>query len=303
MAKKKDDDTVPNIDELKQLQAEQQDEFPLDGAKLDEVNTEPPIPDRLSPEWSEFLMTQLHDSEIVRKKEERGGRQIENIYPRVHGLRRLVQIFVGKIVSSIANPLQHSEITTNESKMPGFTPSTCLYTIVFQPHGTVAVNDRITYSDVGDCFWYDEGWANTDRDFGVYPGPISATRAEARCLRKALGLVTCSAEELGPRKQSKQVQQEKMVDPDVEVKVLMDATQLDFINRNCERLNIHPWKFVKSFKPFKTLKEVTYIDAQALCKIIGSLLKDKGKDSLKDYMKERQVTLTNYVKNWMEEIN
>lgn len=303
MAKKKLEDkqmeTVPLTNVLEQLEGGDENELGLDNKVLQDIQSEPPIPMKTAPEWSDWLMTQFHETELVTKKEDRGSKS----YPRVHGLRRLSQIYVGEIVESVATPLQHSVLTTNEDGMTGFSPSTCLYTIKFRK----ADGQMVTYSDVGDCFWYSDSWSNQDRPFAVYPGPIAATRAEARCLRKALGLVTCSIEELGPQKnkQSRDTK-ETIVNPDEDVVMRIQDNQINFLDVQCktERLNIHPLDFLKTIsKNIKNVKEVSYVEAQNACKTVGELWRRKNnkEDSVTAYKNEKKTTIRPYSSSWAQE--
>ena len=57
---------------------------------------------------------------------------------------------------------------------------------------TVQFEDGTTYSDVADAHTY-----NVQGIFSAYPTAMAATRAEARALRKALGISMVSKEELG----------------------------------------------------------------------------------------------------------
>jgi hypothetical protein len=56
----------------------------------------------------------------------------------------------------------------------------------------VEFNDGSVYSDVADAHQY-----NTDGVFSAYPTALAAVRAEARALRKALGITLVAKEELG----------------------------------------------------------------------------------------------------------
>ena len=122
-------------------------------------------PDPTSPEWNEYVLS------LFEKNEMYDGR------PLCHGLRRVAELLLGRIVSSrptqIFAPQSGNEIGR----------ATVVWELVFQ--------DGSLFSDVADCW---EG--NTDDAFCVFNTATAATRAEGRALRKALRLRTVAAEEV-----------------------------------------------------------------------------------------------------------
>ena len=122
-------------------------------------------PDPTSPEWNDYVLS------LFEKNEMYDGR------PLCHGLRRVAELLLGRIVSSrptkIFAPQGGNEIGR----------ATVVWELVFK--------DGSLFSDVADCW---EG--NTDDAFCVFNTATAATRAEGRALRKALRLRTVAAEEM-----------------------------------------------------------------------------------------------------------
>ena len=122
-------------------------------------------PDPTSPEWNDYVLS------LFEKNEMYDGR------PLCHGLRRVAELLLGRIVSSrptqIFAPQGGNEIGR----------ATVVWELIF--------DDGSLFSDVADCW---EG--NTDDAFCVFNTATAATRAEGRALRKALRLRTVAAEEM-----------------------------------------------------------------------------------------------------------
>ena len=107
-------------------------------------------------------------------------------YPTCDGLRRLVEKYVGPIMSK-------------SIEVPHFDTGSPKPTAVVQIDVSVLSKDEegkeyyLLHSDVADCGMY-----NTDPPFDNYPTATAATRAEGRIYRKLLGLSgVVSYEEVG----------------------------------------------------------------------------------------------------------
>ncbi len=135
----------------------------VDTSVTDVVQSDSPNP--TSPEWNEYVLSLFEKSEMY------DGR------PLCHGLRRVAELLLGRIVSSrptqIFAPQSGNEIGR----------ATVVWELIFK--------DGSLFSDVADCW---EG--NTDDAFCVFNTATAATRAEGRALRKALRLRTVAAEEM-----------------------------------------------------------------------------------------------------------
>lgn len=232
------------------------------------------IPDRLSPQWSDWVMKQFDKSELY---VERDGKKA--IFPRVHGLRRLAQIYVGEITRS------QCHVCTSGPNFSSF-----IYEIEF-----IKENGRkVVYSDAADV-----SSDNADENYLMFPSALAVTRAEARTLRKALGLITCSAEELAPKKKGTE---EAVVNTDTHVPEKINAAQKNHIQTHCKTLNIHPWCLLNSgVKKYKSTLEISFKEALDFCKILGDWVRDKK--SMERYLKEKNVEIKTFVASWESEVS
>ena len=175
-------------------------------------------PDPTSPEWNDYILS------LFEKNEMYDGR------PLCHGLRRVAELVLGRIVSSrptqIFAPQGGNEIGR----------ATVVWELVFQ--------DGSLFSDVADCW---EG--NTDDAFCVFNTATAATRAEGRALRKALRLRTVAAEEMTSKdtatvarslSQTKAVVQEEFDD-----NRKMTPNQANLLNKMGSQYNIDLTKMFK----------------------------------------------------------
>lgn len=74
------------------------------------------------------------------------------------------------------------------------TPSDKMVQAIYRVTFLVGENKYVSFVGAADC-----NAGNTKGVFATYPTAVAESRAEARCLRKALGITTLSAEEVGFR--------------------------------------------------------------------------------------------------------
>lgn len=139
--------------------------------------------------WHDYVMKQFHDSEL-----DRG-------YPKVEGLRRLAELLLGEIVFSGA--------INHQSSMPeGNDPGRSVVNYEVQICWKQGVESYVDLSKFEYPMKVFRGLAscypgNVKGDtYLIFPESIAETRAEARALRKALGLKVIAAEEFGDIKDS-----------------------------------------------------------------------------------------------------
>jgi len=131
------------------------------------------VADKAETDWTK----ELRDGEIGKD----GG--TEFVY--LKGLRRLAKL---KGIKSERHPFVNVVVLKK--------PDGSEYPFV-QSSYEIEFKDGTTFSDVADAHTY-----NLDGIFRAYPSCMSANRAEARALRKALGINMVSKEELGGNDES-----------------------------------------------------------------------------------------------------
>lgn len=191
-------------------------------------------------EWPKYVMEHFDESEL-----DRG-------YPKVDGLRRIVELLMGRIVESCCRVVQAPSNTCG---------ATAEYEIVLETAEGVK-----RYSDAADAGSYNI----SGDDFAKFPVAIAVTRAEARVLRKILRLKTVAAEELSEA-------------PVVEVAKIND-TQLNVIDKLCAFQGINVLKLLEgACKTYKKKNYAALLSSEAAA-IVRELGQYKNTDeSLKGY--------------------
>lgn len=193
-------------------------------------------PSSSSIEWNDYVISQFDQ-----KLELREG------HPNVAGLRRVSEKLLG--------PIKQSEVINFES-VGNDGRATVHYRVVF--------GDGTIVSDVADA-----SPTNLEENFVPYAMATAATRAEARCLRKALKLRVCAAEEIGGP-----VNQYIAVVNNGENKITPD--QLSFITTKCKRLNINIKKLISKRGNYSSLVTLEKDVARTLIKDLSMWSNDKG---------------------------
>ena len=214
-----------------------------------ENNAETPSEDsgKKSPQdedWQDWVLSQFREDELVVGED--GKKR-----PRVNGLRRLTEKLIGPVVRSESRII----------KAPS--PDSLSATV---EHSIEIIVDRLSedlmcdgrasrhYTDVADV-----SSLNTDDDFLRFPASVAATRAEARCLRKALYLYSVPAEEELTTKTAASVGMDWKPDD------MISEAQINGINVLCKRLDINVEELLK-------LGEVQYPDIKMMPKASASKL-------------------------------
>jgi len=144
------------------------------------------LPDLDTEDW----MSKLTEDEIFNA--EKGPA------PRLRGLRRLAKPFIqreeSKVNALIVVPRENvRQLTTSNGGGDPMSISEVIGTHNF-PMASVTFNitlvDGRTFSDSADAFY------SNCSELGLFPTAVASARAEARCLRKVLGIAEHAAEEL-----------------------------------------------------------------------------------------------------------
>jgi hypothetical protein len=221
------------------------------------------IPDMLSPEWNDYVMTFFTDKELIDGN------------PLTAGLRRVAEILVGEIISSKPVDVQRTETNDPIGKT----------TVIYEVQFLIRNGDREyvkTYADVADV------WAgNTDDLFAVHAPATAATKAEGRALRKALKIRAVAAEELCKKDVSEYLsQQAGQLDERIK------PEQIKYIDMNCKKLDIDVIKFINSGeKEYNSVYEVKRETAAKMIDIINKF--KRGDNTLSQNLK-------GYQENWNE---
>lgn len=221
------------------------------------------VPDMLSPEWNDYVMTFFTERELIDGN------------PLTAGLRRVAEMLVGEIISSKPVDVQRTETNDPIGKT----------TVVYEVQFLVRNGDKEyvkTYADVADV------WAgNTDDLFAVHAPATAATKAEGRALRKALKIRAVAAEELCKKDVSAYLsQQPGQMDERIK------PEQIKYLDMNCKKLDIDVIKFINSGeKEYNSVYEVKRDTAAKMIDIINKI--KRGDQDLKESLK-------GYNENWNE---
>lgn len=208
------------------------------------------VPRYTDPEWEDFLLSQLTEKEM------------DNGYPKVSGLRRLTEVFLGEIIAS-------GPVETDVRTIPDYGDKAI---VTFQV--TISWNRDIAenYLDIEggaeptrrEFRAVASSWSgNTDNAFAAFPEAIAETRAEARALRRALRISKVSSDEI-TRKDTALVVMETMgtMNSITDIQKTTIATM-------CGRLGIDVTKFINSGS--KTYPDISMVDRDTASKMIGRL--------------------------------
>lgn len=188
--------------------------------------------------WHSYVMSKFTPDEL------------EDGAPKVDGLRRVAMELIGETMES--GPVQIFPST--DPIGPG--RATVVFQITFLTHeGHQKIFREVADSCAG----------NTDPTYVKFPVAIASTRAEARCLRKALMLRGVSADEVSKSTVCDDITKHsitKMVEnetgADLEEFELINENQVKVIKTLCGRLEISVEKFMNSGKgKYNTLEEVS----------------------------------------------
>lgn len=201
-------------------------------------------PHRNSPEWSDFLISQLVEGEYV----EQNGQRL----PKANGLRRLLRRFGGgEVVFS-------GPIDVQFPKGPYDVQVVALYSIKILNSTT---GNIVEYTEVAD--YNDDNTSNDD--FLKYAVASVSTRAEVRAIRKFLGLNVVAYEEIGSKKGSSIRPSVGQNDGDIK------DYQIAGIKNVCRKLDIDPDAYVaaNSSKGRTKVSQLSEDEAEKLMKALN----------------------------------
>jgi len=207
------------------------------------------------PRWADFVIRQFTESELDPK-----GR------PLVHGLRRVARKLLGPIISSKPKSVQTPTMIPNSLLM---TPATVEYEVIFlwsvEDDLVDGKSYQVTYGGVADVHAF-----NCDPDFVRHASSMAETRAEGRCLRKALGLGKIIAAE-----EATQVPIEKSLDG----KIIKE--QLDWLHMIGSRTGVDIMKVLNTKNRdgivYKSIHDLSYEKACGFTEYMSEISNDRSR--------------------------
>lgn len=237
-----------------------------------EKDTEPDMtmPAYGSAEWHDYVMDKFHKSEMY------------NGNPLTTGLRRVAEELLGDIL--VSRPVQ--VLASNDPNGPGRATVSFEVVIDWMNSGQLR-----TYGDVADC-WH----GNSDDLFCAHPAATASTKAEGRCLRKALKVRCVAAEEIPRNKDVVAIVRQSIApkpttgewneeDP-------ISLPQINFIDGKCRQLDIGVFEFINSGE--KTYENIQEVSKKTASKMLAMLNEYQNKS------KPTPAKIVGYNSNWRE---
>ncbi len=190
-------------------------------------------PDITDFEWHDYAMAEFHPEELA------------DGMPKVDGLRRVTEKFIGRIVQT------HTEVIQVPTPDNG-NRATVVYEMVIVP---IDGSETLRLSDAADCF--DGNTKKGKVAYAKHPVALATTRAEARVLRKLLRLRTVASEETAE-------DDIQMVDSKDSNRI--DGTQIAAILMASKRCDIDTEKMLKRDFKIKVLMNATSEEGKSILK-------------------------------------
>lgn len=247
------EDFIKRVGAWKKL-VEEEDEQDEQDEQLEQT---PPIPS--DPEWTSFVIGHLTKQELV------------NDYPRVDGLRRISNIFLGECTYFSTRVVQAPD-PVNEHR------ATVVCHMGFS--GSEYFREK-TISGASDVYS-----GNVDAEFKKHPVATAESRAEARALRRALQIQTVSAEEMPTN-----IKEDDPGDVGDNTKGKITNTQLDFYGVMGKRLDIDIKTFINQELGDIVLIDITHEQSLELQKKLSEYQQD---------IDNIPKTLGSFIPNWRE---
>ena len=185
-------------------------------------------PKEHDPDWSEFLIDQLSDNELI------------NGAPTVDGLRRITEKCFGEIIGSRSEIIDTPTAQNNQR-------CTIKHTLTIAKYGTA---HSIVVDGCVDVLYH-----KTPYPFKDHLIATADTRAEGKALRRALKIRVVTAEELQNEDEHEALSSDELV----------NDQQILAINQLCKRLDISVVPLVTGeYKKTKTINELRNLEARLL---------------------------------------
>lgn len=218
------------------------------------------------PAWSDYVLGHFEKHELS-----------EDGNPYVTGLRRVARLLLGPIVISNARVITPPRMETDDlaGKLSCVTVEyllRILWTRLEHDEGLIgAAAFPVEFQEVADVYF-----GNTKPEFAIHPSAMAATRAEGRCLRKALQLQKVIAAE----------EETKVTPSESGMTGEINATQINFIDCLCRRLKISVNAFINSGAGrYDSIDDVPYAIAEKMVRRLSGYQNEQDKipDAVKGY--------------------
>jgi len=263
LADKLEDELEDELEE--ELEDELEEELDKDIVKADYISSE-------DYEWTDHVLSHLHPQEIIKDP-----RNDKNEYPTTDGLRRLVEKFIGYIISSHTTIHQVPHPDNNNR-------ATVTVRVGILSH--MNINQPLEFDGAADVYG-----GNSQIPFSNHPVATSETKAEGRAYKKALKIRASTYEEM--KDAFGETSNFSSFDSGLRNEYI-NPDQLNFLDLVAGRLDINVKKFVKDFLPnlHGSYTQIPYDEAGTLLAI---LQKYQGKESNSLELKDE---LKGYVPSW-----
>ena len=185
-------------------------------------------PKEYDPEWSEYLLDQLSDNELI------------NGAPTVDGLRRITEKCFGEIVESKSDIVETPTSQNNQR-------CTIRHTLTITKYRNT---QTISVDGCVDVLYH-----KTPYPFKDHLVATAETRAEGKALRRALKIKVITAEELQNEDEQEILSSDEVV----------NDQQILAINQLCKRINISVSSFVTGeYNTTKKINDLRNLEARVL---------------------------------------
>ncbi len=231
-----------DIDSLKEEESEI-----FDPQIVAEVEATETPPDFYSEEWSDYVLRQFRDDELIEG------------HPKHSGLLRIAESLIGPVMS---RTVQDFVAPTKENLGTATVHSRMVFLVTNELHplaGHQLIEDGIAEVNEG----------NSAMPFLLHPSATASSKAEAQALRKALRLRNLvAADEIAP-------------DESAGVNIFMPETmiapeEITIIDVSCKRINMSVLDFIACGDTrYLCIEEVPGSKAKAMIKFLGEIASQK----------------------------
>lgn len=146
------------------------------------------------PDWTDYVLSLLWDSELVSKT----NKDKIDRFPKADGLRRVFEQLVGPILSIKRDVIQVPQLLSENISENSLGVATVKVRIEYYKNNDLG--GRIySFDEVADCYG-----RNTIAPYSYHPTGTASTMAEGRALRKILNLKALTIEEMRAEKTEKE---------------------------------------------------------------------------------------------------